>query len=169
MNLKEKYKSLLISSYKLLQNNEISHLQHILLKELLFSSSTSISSSTTSISSISSISSSSELYSSLFNCLNLNDIKIFLNLYIYNLYSSLYFNLTLEKAHILATTYIDEINETDTRALVYGEIEYDSFKEVLYEATNNLKNMKKFIDLGHGIGRAVLVVIILIFHYFYYY
>ena len=78
------------------------------------------------------------------------------------LYDILYDNITLERAHILATTYVDEINERDdTRALVYGEIEFDSFSEVLKVATDNIKNLNKFVDLGHGIGRAVIVVFII--------
>lgn len=138
MNLQNKCKYLLITSNNLKNNNEISLKEYNLLKELIFS-----------------------FNSSLYSYNNINDIKLYLNNYIHQLYNALYENLTLERAHILATTYVDEINDTDTRALVYGEVDFESFAEVLKVATDNLKNYNKFIDLGHGIGRAVIVVSLL--------
>ena len=66
--------------------------------------------------------------------------------------------LSLEKAHIIATTYAEELSEADTRALVYGEVDFDSFAEVLRAATIGIKRCYTFVDLGHGTGRAVFVV-----------
>ena len=137
MSLKNKCKYFLKIAYSLKENHEISNLLFYSFKDLIFS-----------------------YNSTLFLIENeeKNEIISFLLNYLHNCYELLYEDLTLERAHILATSYVDEMNDTDTRALVYGEIDFISFTEVLKVATDNLYNYKKFIDLGHGIGRAVIVV-----------
>jgi hypothetical protein len=138
--LKESCKYLLVTATNLLQSREISLLQYLLLKELIFSY-------------------DHELYSTRQTSQHILEHIL---QYTKKLYEVLFQDLTLEHAHIIATTYADELSESmsvDTRALVYGEIDFDSFIEVLSVATDGLGRMNKFIDLGHGIGRAVLVVL----------
>jgi hypothetical protein len=67
---------------------------------------------------------------------------------------------TLESAHLLAsmgTARMVKSGDYDSQALVYGEVEYDPFVEVLEHATKGLKGSNKFVDLGHGIGRAAII------------
>jgi hypothetical protein len=136
-NLKESCKYLLVTAKNLLTTNEISSIQHTFLKELIFSY-------------------DEGLYASLHTT---TQVQEYLLQYTKKLYLALFEHLTLEQAHIIATTYADEMSDstTDPRALVYGEIEFDSFAEVLKVATDGLSQQQKFIDLGHGIGRAVIV------------
>ena len=42
---------------------------------------------------------------------------------------------------------------------ITGEIEFDSFAEVLRVAMRQLKSRKKFVDLGHGIGKAIMAAV----------
>lgn len=138
-SLKENCKYLLITATNLFQSREISSVQYDLLKELVFSY-------------------DADLYSTQHTSAH---IQQYILRYTKKIYELLFQNLTLEHAHILATTYADEVADNltiDTRALVYGEIEFDSFVEVLAVATDGLQRFQKFIDLGHGIGRAIIVV-----------
>lgn len=138
-SVKDSCKYFLVTATNLYQSHEISPLQYDLLKELIFSY-------------------DSDLYSSSHTRAHVHQYIV---RYTKKLYDLLFLNLTLEHAHILATTYADEVAENltiDTRALVYGEIEFDSFIEVLNVATDGLQTFHKFIDLGHGIGRALIVV-----------
>lgn len=76
------------------------------------------------------------------------------------LFEKIFENCTLDSAHIIATNYTDEIDEADTQSLVYGEVDFDSFAEVLRVATSGIARQRKFVDLGHGTGRAIVAVII---------
>jgi hypothetical protein len=136
-SVKDSCKYLLVTAKNLFTTNEISSIQHTFLKELIFSY-------------------DEGLYSSHHTT---TQVQEYLLQYTKKLYLALYEHLTLEQAHIIATTYADEMNDStaDPRALVYGEIEFDSFAEVLKVATDGLQRQQKFIDLGHGIGRAVIV------------
>jgi hypothetical protein len=40
-----------------------------------------------------------------------------------------------------------------------GEIDFDSFSEVLRVAMRQLQTRHKFVDLGHGIGKAILAAV----------
>ena len=55
----------------------------------------------------------------------------------------------------------DDDFESDTQALVYGEIEYDPFKIILDTAINGLSKCNKFVDLGSGCGRALFMTALL--------
>ncbi len=174
MSQKEVIKSLLLLGNSLRDCEGISSVQYSFFKELIFSldyelfhlisSSTSITSSSTSTELLTSFSKNSSSSSSILttsksiSSLSETKIKERILKYTRQLYDALFETITLEKAHIIATTYADEVNEADTRALVYGEIDFESFAEVLRVATENLSKKQKFIDLGHGIGRAVIVV-----------
>ena len=47
--------------------------------------------------------------------------------------------------------------EYDSRCFIYGEIEFDSFTQILAVATNSFVGKKgKFVDLGSGMAKAVL-------------
>ena len=74
------------------------------------------------------------------------------------LFEKIFENCTLDSAHIIATNYTDEIDEADTQSLVYGEVDFDSFAEVLRAATSGITRQRKFVDLGHGTGRAIVAV-----------
>lgn len=77
-------------------------------------------------------------------------------------YEEVYEQCDLERAHLLATTDVDRMPaDADTRSLVYGEIEFDAFYEVLQEAARGLPGgMSKFYDLGSGTGRAVFAAVL---------
>lgn len=135
---KDKCKFLLLNAKKLKERNQISSTQYNLLKELIFSF-------------------DEELY----ECSCSSTVKERIDRYTRYVYDDLFEGLSLERAHIIATTYADELSEGDTRALVYGEVDFDSFAEVLRCATDGIARSKKFIDLGHGIGRAVIVASLL--------
>jgi SAM-dependent methyltransferase len=69
---------------------------------------------------------------------------------------------TLESAHLsasLATAKLFKNQNTkfDGQALVYGEVEFDPFVKILDIATKGLSSNGKFVDLGHGIGRAAII------------
>jgi hypothetical protein len=77
---------------------------------------------------------------------------------------------SLEEAHVIASNsqFInnkDHINDDDygrnmseVKSLVYGEVEYDSFVEILMVANQGLeKRTSKFVDLGHGTGKALCI------------
>lgn len=53
------------------------------------------------------------------------------------------------------------VGEADTRGLIYGEVDFDSFQRILDTALTGLKPMTKegkfsFVDLGSGTGKACL-------------
>lgn len=67
---------------------------------------------------------------------------------------------TLEETHMLASIGTARLVNTaayDGQALVYGEVEFDPFVEILEESCKGLQKMNKFVDLGHGIGRATII------------
>lgn len=135
MSNQDKCRYLLTAAKKLKLDGDISWLQYDILKEMILSF-------------------DDDLYADP----SLATTKYRLSKYTRQLYDALFENLSLEKAHIIATTYADEISDADTRALVYGEVDFESFAEVLHAATSNTKRCCKFVDLGHGTGRAVIVV-----------
>jgi len=67
---------------------------------------------------------------------------------------------TLEGSHLLATLGVGKVmnrKDVDNQALVYGEVEFDPFVEVLTVACDGIDMKRKFVDLGHGIGRATII------------
>ncbi len=67
-----------------------------------------------------------------------------------------------EEAHIHANNaYLENgmrhDDYKDRKNLIYGEIEFDSYVRVLQIATNGLEYRHKFVDLGHGCGKAVCI------------
>ena len=52
--------------------------------------------------------------------------------------------------------------EDETQALVYGEVEFDPFVKILKRAIKGLRNYNKFVDLGSGCGRAVIITALII-------
>jgi len=84
-----------------------------------------------------------------------------------NLFDTSY---SLEEAHVIASNsqfinnkdYINDDdygrNMSEVKSLVYGEVEYDSFVEILMVANQGLeKRTSKFVDLGHGTGKALCI------------
>lgn len=68
----------------------------------------------------------------------------------------------IEEAHIHANNAFLENgmrhdDYKDRKNLIYGEIEFDSYVRVLQIATNRLECRDKFVDLGHGCGKAVCI------------
>jgi hypothetical protein len=58
-----------------------------------------------------------------------------------------------------AITNSRDMQNSDTRGLVYGEVEFDSFQKVMDTALTGLKGKNgKFTDLGSGTGKACLWV-----------
>ena len=96
----------------------------------------------------------------------LHDLNKRLDAYEKEILEKLFADYSSDDAHIVACECIDTINDCDTSALVYGEVGFDSFKEVLMEAIGGLKFMKKFVDLGHGTGKAIFMVIVNIMYTF---
>ena len=137
MSLKGRCRYLLTESNKLKGNGDISYVQYDILKELILS-----------------------LDSELYNLSTQVTLKDRVSKYTRQIYDSLFEDTSLEKAHIIATTYAQELTESDKRALVYGEVDFDSFSEVLKVAATGMKRCHNFVDLGHGTGRAVFAVIL---------
>lgn len=74
--------------------------------------------------------------------------------------NELFKNETLEHTHLLASmgsAMMIKSSGYDSQALVYGEVDFGPFVEVLQEALKGIKRAIKFVDLGHGIGRAAIV------------
>ena len=135
MSTKDKCRYLLTLAKKLKLDCDISCIQFDILKELILSL-------------------DSELYANP----NAASVRDRISKYTRQMYDALFEDISLEKAHIIATTYAEELSEADTRALVYGEVDFDSFAEVLRAAILGMKRCENFVDLGHGTGRAVFVV-----------
>jgi hypothetical protein len=66
----------------------------------------------------------------------------------------------IEDVHVIASksgNHSNHLNEDQIKSLIYGEVEFDSFCEVLIEATNGLHRKKKFVDIGSGTGKALCI------------
>ena len=61
-------------------------------------------------------------------------------------------------ANATSVAHGDLRNKGEGRNFVYGEIEYDSFCTILNIAMVGMKDKKKFVDLGAGLGKACLWV-----------
>ena len=68
----------------------------------------------------------------------------------------------IEDAHIHANNAYLEYglrydDYKDRQNLIYGEVEFDSYVHILHIAINGLESTNKFVDLGHGCGKAVCI------------
>ncbi|CAM9622504.1 unnamed protein product [Phaeothamnion confervicola] len=77
-------------------------------------------------------------------------------------FEELYDDCPLEHAHMLAAADVEEMEQgTDTHSLVYGEVEFDAFYDVLQLAAADLTSSGgrglTLYDLGGGTGRAIFV------------
>lgn len=71
---------------------------------------------------------------------------------------NLYAQGSLEDAYAIAGTDTELMSDSDSQVLVYGEVDYRSFAEILRVGVSGLDECKKFVDLGHGTGKAVIIV-----------
>lgn len=63
------------------------------------------------------------------------------------------FSVFVDDAHIISNAH-NHLNES---CLVYGEVEFNSFAEILDFALSGLLKRNKFVDLGHGTGKALVI------------
>lgn len=70
----------------------------------------------------------------------------------------LYARCSLEDAYAIAGNETAAMADGDAQVLIYGEVDYKAFAEILQVAVNGQASCKKFVDLGHGTGKAVMMV-----------
>lgn len=66
----------------------------------------------------------------------------------------------IEDVHLIASKngdHSNDLNKDQIKSLIYGEVEFDSFSEVLIQATNGLHRKKKFVDIGSGTCKALCI------------
>lgn len=80
------------------------------------------------------------------------------SLYIEGTIDMLYARGSLEDAYARASTDTESMPNNDAQVLIYGEVDFKSFAEVLRVGVSGLDHRKKFVDLGHGTGKAIMIV-----------
>ena len=74
-------------------------------------------------------------------------------------WQDLYTEFPLSQAQILSTSEVQDMDSLETKSLVYGEVEFDAFHEVIGLACRGLTagptGTRRFYDLGSGTGRVV--------------
>jgi len=80
-------------------------------------------------------------------------------------YDELFQDCSLERAHLLACedqrAFAEQPSSgADSKSLVYGEVEFDAFYEVLQHAGAGMPSGMRFYDLGSGTGRAIFVAVL---------
>jgi hypothetical protein len=70
-----------------------------------------------------------------------------------------------ELANRVAIDTRHSVAGSDPSSLVYGEIEFNSFSDILKAATNGVENLNKFVDLGHGKMLCISMTYICVFDF----
>ncbi len=86
-----------------------------------------------------------------------------------DLLGRLFRNVSLDTAYEIANSASSLLGVEDQSAYTYGEVDFESFAEVLRVAHLNpgtATHFRKFVDLGHGSGRAIFTVRIIPKHSF---
>eukprot|EP00968_Pinguiococcus_pyrenoidosus_P027606 scaffold7384_cov236-Pinguiococcus_pyrenoidosus.AAC.6 len=81
-----------------------------------------------------------------------------------DVYEDLFSQCDLSLGHQLASKDVDafKADGTNTNSMVYGEVSFSAFYEVLREAARGMGKLHKFYDLGSGTGRAVFEAVLAI-------
>jgi hypothetical protein len=73
---------------------------------------------------------------------------------LYTLWNNIFLDLSTEKAKIIAKSGTGDQPAPQSLSLVYGEIDFFSFANILERV--NPQHNEVFVDLGHGTGKALL-------------
>ena len=101
------------------------------------------------------------------NTIDLDDLKKLygffkhkVSLFIEKTLNSIYTSTSLDSAYAIAgdDTRLMGISDDASQVLIYGEVDYNSFSEVLRTTVKGMDKCHKFVDLGHGTGKAVIMV-----------
>lgn len=83
-----------------------------------------------------------------------NKLEVFMR----EAFTKLYSRVTQDDAYTIANQSTLRMDPDDSQEFTYGEVDFESFSEILTVAVAGLEQRRKFVDLGHGTGKAVLMV-----------